>query len=293
MEEPEGTFKFRAGVATHQTPGATFDPETRSLKIPMPADPEDQARRIAWNLWNTGKTPAAIDAGEFVIEADKDPLPAYLGRREQEFVLEVGVADDSRLFTKMALELLAYHLPLEARRSSLFKARRFARFGEWKIAFKGDVRSPGSGHAPGLANVAHSIEVWTCAKHVLARVVFFGNVKLTASLADNWDGTAFALMYAFDPRSPPDRFDGVSAADGPPFAVWHKGLLEEAKNEFVEKFNRLSRAIGDAAPTDFERAPPPDLVKLRPLIEAEYVKILEKKGAPKVRKPKPKPPCDT
>jgi hypothetical protein len=82
----------------------------------------------------------------------------------------------------------------------------------------------------------------------------------------------------------------VSGADGPPFAVWHKGLFDEAKNEFVENLNGLSRAIGDAGPTDFERAPPPDLVKLRPLIEAEYAKILEKKGAPKVRKAKPKPP---
>ena len=279
------TCQGSAGRAEVQVPGPTFDQTRKCVRFALPAGRESQARLIAWNLWQQGKSPAAIDVGEFVLEPDPQASPANLGCRVFPSRLHIGGSEHKRVLAKMALELLAHRRPALARQYSLLKARRFARYGEGEIRLMPDAASEGSGLGSSRepSPAAHATEVWSHQNLLLMRITLFGEMKFTGTLTDAWEGPPVRVAYALDPITPKRMSLLCDDVDGPKLALWHEGVRQEAIQAFEGHYDRMSRGVA-AAVVSVERESAPDLAELRPLIEAEYESICAKKGIPKKRR---------
>jgi hypothetical protein len=278
---------LRGGRLIRPEPPPRFERDSRRLVVPIPAGGlEVQARTMARQLWNSGRTP---DQVRIEIEPDPNPLPANLGPHETYFDVNIGGSKaHRRVFVKMALELLERQRPGTVRRLPLWKARKFVRNEEGDFPYKADHLSDGSGLASAqeIPEAAQMIEVWTHAAHLLTRITFFGRMSLTASLCSEWPGPRVALLYAANPIDLGASVLDESDDDGPPLAVWHDDLKPEAIAGFDRHFHGMTGEVARADSAPIEREPCPDVESLRAAVRDEFAKIVAKKGPPKpARKP--------
>jgi hypothetical protein len=267
-----------------------FDRERQALITPLPAGLKNQARLIAQQIWNAGKTP---DQVRFELMDEPNPLPASLGHRDIHYSMNVG-GDKShrRVFAKMAMELLAIRRPGAVFCTPLWKARRFARYGEGDFGYKADPHSPGSGLTSGVSvpTAANMVEVWSSGSHLLSRVGLLGQMTLTVSLSENWSGGKLALLYAANPVEPAKGVSADGDADGPPLAVWHEDMKAAAEQRFDQHFHAVAAEVAASDTTPIEREKGPSDEELNAAIRVAYDAIVAKKGAAKPRKPKGQSP---
>jgi hypothetical protein len=291
-------YDYADGLGNERLPERRYDARTRSMKFPLPGGAEAQAGCIARMLWDSGLTPAAIDAGKLVLERDDTfgirPHPPAPTRIETPILF--GTEEHLRVAAKMALELLAVWRPEEGRRwGELRIARRFVRQAEGLLPVRVDSQSAGSGlrRPRGFPVLAHAVEVWTNTRNVHFRATFFGKLHATGTLATAWQGPRFSMMHALDPTRPGKHVNRMFEKDGPGLTVWHADLRSQAWNEFLAWFEvqtgRVSRRV-----TKRRWTPPadPDLSALRPLIDVAFDALCGKLGAPKPpgRKKRSRPP---
>lgn len=195
-----------------------------------------------------------------------------------------------RVLMKMALELLAVVRPEDARRwSSLRDARRYVRWAEETrpLPARFDAVSAGAGvFAPGdLPLLAHAVEVWTRNRTLSYRVTLFGGLHVTGPLTTAWDGPSFSIAHALDPTKPSVRVDRQTTSDGPPLDVYHAGLKQQAFDKFKEWFLARTLELSEQVSRRLWSPPlEPDLAQLKPLVEAEFAKLLARKRQPKPKK---------
>ncbi len=260
--------------------------------FPLPGKPEEQAAVIAKRLWAARMTPKALDDGTFRIEPDttfnvrpRPPSPAKL-----DWAAVLGTTEHMRVIMKMALELLAFVHPDDARRwNSLRDARRYVRWAEEDrpLPARFDALSEGSGvlTVTDLPLLAHAVEVWTHRSNVNYRVTLFGGLHVTGPLATDWDGPAFTIAHGLDPTQPSVRVDRRRNTDGPPLGVHHAGLKHHAFDKFREWFLARTLEVSQRrAQRPWVSPTVPDLTNLRPLIETEFAKLLKRRRQPRPKK---------
>jgi hypothetical protein len=244
---------------------------------------------VAEQMWKHGLAPESLDDGTLRIEPQKNPMPTNLGVRPVEVVVELGNRAHLRVFVKTALELLGTRCPLEARGQALRAARGFARYNEGDINFKADGASAGSGLLARIGQkfrVGHSVEVWSCRHHLLARLVFFGQLVFTGSLTAKWDGGAVSLAHVLDPRNPSTYSTRFRRQNGPPLAVWHSDVSASTIERFEHHVGSFANErTAAAAKHPIERAPMPVLDDaFKDLVRVEFARLVEKRGEPKSRR---------
>jgi hypothetical protein len=187
----------------------------------------------------------------------------------------------------MALELLEHLRPSASQHRSLEKARSFACYNDFHVDFVADHMSVGSGlldQAP-TPVCGHAVEVWSHRTTLMARVILFGQLKVTATLTTSWDGPAVTLLHVLDPCSPANtRTLGVEG-DGPLLALWCKEIGTQAMAAFTQHIGAVSQRVADANSAPFEREPgPSSLDELYPLVVEEYEKLAKKKKGKEERR---------
>ena len=283
-------YDYADGVGEQRLPPPMYD--GKGLAFPLPGGLDEQAAEIAKRLWMAGLTPAALDDGTFRLEPDTtfgiQPHPPTATMLD--WVAKIGTDGHMRVVMKMALELLAFVHPAEARRwGELRKARRYIRDGEedGTLPARFDALSLGSGvlNPKDLPQLAHAVEVWTHRRNLHYRVTLFGGLHITGSLTTDWGGAPLTLAHALDPTQPTRRLDGRRESDGPSLGVYHAGLKLEAFDRFRAWFLERTLEISKRVTGQPWEAPgPPDLTALRPLIDKEYARLLLRKKQPKPRK---------
>ncbi len=130
VEANDKRYDYADGVGEQQLPPPRHDGE--GLAFSLPGGRDQQAAEIAKRLWMARLTPKALNDGTFRIEPGTfgvqphPPTPTML-----DWVAALGTTAHMRVVMKMALELLAYVHPADARRwGELRKARRYIREGE-------------------------------------------------------------------------------------------------------------------------------------------------------------------
>jgi hypothetical protein len=283
-------YDYADGVGDEQLPSPVR--EGKGLVFPLPGKVEEQAAVIAKRLWAARLTPKALDDGSFRIEPDTAfnirPHPPTPVRIDWAAVL--GTTDHMRVIMKMALELVAIVRGEDARRwSSLRDARRYVRWAEedHPLPARFDALSVGAGvFAVGdLPPIAHAVEVWTHRRSLNYRVTLFGGLHVTGPLATAWDGPSFSIAHGLDPTRPSIRVDRQTSLDGPPLGVYHAGLKPQAFDKFKEWFLARTLELSEQVSTR-PWSPPaePNLAQLRPLVEAEFAKLLKRRRQPKPKK---------
>jgi len=148
---------------------------------------------IAHQLWRNHLTPAALDTGTIRIEPDRTfHIKPHPPERKMLFSgLELGTDAHMRVVVKMALELLAYLRPDDARRWDVLRAARlYVRDGidDGTLPARFDALWDGAGlfGANEVPQLAHAVVVWTYRKNLHYRVTFFGGLHVTGSLSTAW-----------------------------------------------------------------------------------------------------------
>lgn len=171
---------------------------------------------------------------------------------------------------------------MRGRWSSLRDARRYVRWAE-----EDHPLSVGAGvFAVGdLPPLAHAVEVWTHARSPYYRVTFFGGLHVTGPLTTAWDGPRFSIAHGLDPTRPSVRAERQTSSDGPPLSVYHADLKKQAFEKFQEWFLARTLELSQRVSRP-PWSPPaePDLAQLRPLVEAEFAKLLKRRRQPKPKK---------
>lgn len=283
-------YDYSDGLGEQRLPAPKY--ERGSLVFSLPGKPKEQAAVIAKQLWAARLTANALDDGRFRIEPNTtfniQPHPPTPARLDWAAVL--GTTEHMRVVMKMALELLAYVRPEDARRwGSLRDARLYVRSAkeEHPLPARFDALSEGSGilAAEDLPQLAHAVEVWTHRRNLNYRVTLFGGLHVTGPLATSWTGPAFSIAHGLDPTQPSIRLDRSASTDGASLGVYHPTVKQQTFDKFREWF--LARTLEIAERVGKRPwAPPaaPDLALLRPLIDAEFAKLLKRKRQPKPKK---------
>ena len=289
-------YDYADGLGNQRLPAPKY--EDGELAFPLPGDPNELAEVIADQLWRNHLTPAALDTGTIRIEPDRTfHIKPHPPERKMLFSrLEVGTDAHMRVVVKMALELLAYLRPDDARRWDVLRpARLYVRDGvdDGTLPARFDALSDGAGlfGADEVPQLAHAVEVWTYRKNLHYRVTLFGGLHVTGSLSTRWNGQAFSIGHALDPQQPGRNLTKNTKSDGPALGVYHPELKKQAFAKFEEWFMPRTLDISGEITARLWLAPgPPDLVSLRPAIENRFAALLKRKRQPHPRKKKPPSP---
>ena len=191
---------------------------------------------------------------------------------------------------KMALELLAYVRPVDARRWDVLRpARRYVREAEddGKLPARFDALSDGAGifQTDELPQLAHAVEVWTHRQSLYYRVTFFGGLHVTGPLSTRWTGPSSSIGHALDPQQPGRSVTKNIGSDGPALSLHHPELKQQAFEEFSSWFMARTLEISEEVTSRPWQAPgAPDLVALRPIIEEKFAALLKRKRQPRPKK---------
>ena len=277
-----GRYHLWGGRGERKLPPPQYDERFKFLRIPLPADPHRQAVVLARELWKQGKTPDDLS-----LERDENhEFENVTERMESE--LNLGPSD-FRVFTKVALELLAHERPALARLTCLRSARHFARHGGDlnKVSFKPDSFSDGAGlvnDPSALAPLAHLVEVWSFGRCLFARIGLFRYLVVTAPLTQAWDGPPVALHYSFDPLDPKKIIRLAANNDGPNLSITTETRMAASIDRFVHALEEESKKINSRLPPA-KQAPAPNLDELRPRVQREFDKLVAREGQ-KTARPK-------
>lgn len=278
-------FSLSGGNALLEPGRQRFDRATRAMITPLPAGFDRQVEVLAKSMWTQGLGPT--DAETLTLE-DGDPEPALpVGPTEHDHFLQLGSVDDNRVFSKIGLELLAFHRLDLAMRGELSEMRRFVRHGAGTFRIKADAHSTGSGLLPreGLPEVYNSVEVWSCQRAAFLRLVFLGPLVLTGTLTTEWTGDPFRAAYAFDARNPALLIaSAFEDGDGPNLAVWFDGVRQESIEQAVARLTEISARLAYSAPP-VTREAPPDIDRLRAAVKARLAMMPPKRKKAKPAKP--------
>ena len=289
------TYDYADGLGSQRLPGPKY--EGGELTFPLPGDSDELADVIAHQLWRNHLTPAALDIGTIRIEPDRTfHIKPHPPERKMLFSrLELGTDAHMRVVVKMALELLAYLRPDDARRWDVLRpARLYVRDGvdDGTLPARFDALSDGAGlfGANEVPQLAHAVEVWTYRKNLHYRVTFFGGLHVTGSLSTHWNGPAFSIGHALDPQQPARNVTKNSEYDGRALSVYHPGIKKETFAKFEQWFMARTLDISEEITARPWQAPgPPDLVALRPAIEKKFAALMKRKRQRHLRKKPPSP----
>jgi hypothetical protein len=290
VEADGKTYDYADGLGDQRLPAPKY--EDGELVFPLPGDPDKLAEVIAYQLWSHHKTPAALDTDTIRIEPDRTfHIKPYPPERKMLFSeLKVGTDPHMRVVVKMALELLAYVRPDDARRWDVLRpARLYVRDGvdDGTLPVRFDALSDGAGlfRADEVPQLAHGVEVWTHGQNLHYRVTFFGGLHVTGSLSTRWTGPAFSIGHALDPQQPSRCVTRNTESDGPALGVYHRELKTHAWDKFEEWFMARTLEISEEVTSRPWQAPgAPDLVALRPAIEKKFAALLKRKRQPRKRR---------
>ena len=288
------TYDYADGLGEQRLPAPKYD--DGELIFPLPADPGKLAEVIAYQLWSHHKTPAALDTDTLRIEPDRTfHIRPHPPERKLLFSeLKVGTDPHMRVVVKMALELLTYLRPEDARRWDVLRpARIYVRDGadNGTLPVRFDALSDGAGlfGADEVPKLAHAVEVWTHGQNLHYRVTFFGGLHVTGSLSTRWNGPAFCIGHALDPQQPGRHVTKNVEADGPALGVYHDELRQQAWDKFEEWFMARTLEIsGEVTSRLWQEPTAPDLVALRPAIEKEFAALQKRRKQPRPPKKKPR-----
>src|SRR5712664_4165342 len=296
IKADDKTYDYAAGLGNERLPPPDY--EKGELVFPLPGDPDEVAGVIAYQLWRNCLTPAALDTGTMRIEPDQTfhiwPHPPE--RRMLYSRLELGTTAHMRVMMKMALELLAYVRPDDARRWDVLRpARRYVREaeGDGTLPARFEALSDGAGifRPDELPHLAHAVEVWTHRQNLHYRVTFFGGLHVTSPLSTRWTGPAFSIGHALDPQQPGRYVTKSTESDGPALGLYHPELKTQAFEKFSSWFMARTLEISEEVTSRPWQAPgAPDLVALRPLIEEKFAALLKRKRQPRPPRKKPQSP---
>ncbi len=275
IEDGSHRYDFHAGSGEPQVAPPKFDPEKRSMSIPLPAGTTNQASLLAHWLCKSGKQPSDLTI-------EDDPSHEFEWRtlcREMKFVID---RPDFRVFAKISIELLEHQRPNAAREYRLDRTKRFIRYDEGRIAYKADRYSLGSGliDEAELFEFAHTAEIWTNGSCLFSRIMLFRDMIFTAPLCTDWPGPTVAVAYALNPQEPTMKIVRTSDADGPNLSMHTEERMIETMARFTERFEAASKRINSNLPVA-EQEPAPTLAELLPLVEEEYEKIVFRRGPAK------------
>lgn len=201
------------------------------------ADLDSAAFDMAHLLRRLGKTPDDLEAGRLVTLTASERI-TFLDH-PWEFDASFDVDEHARVFVKMALELLAVHRPVLARRPELRDLAAFVRSGAGSVNVSADTMTPGP--LGTMRPFWRSCEVWSAGRDLIAKVALFGAYSVSVALTPEWRGEPVTAAQVVDPVAGQVLFDGAFSAEGPLPSGWPERGLDLAA--YQVRMTELARAL--------------------------------------------------